>query len=296
LSQDEVKTMLLRRMITALPYLNRQPLGLYLNFVRLHLEKNDSTVSRWSNSVLSKGQLFRQSLTTLSSICLAVGLIILSTASFADSPSWNGALLDGSHIAIDPETNRVTRMTDGVSMPLWDGVHNLDNGAVIIVRNGVVIKDLAIIEAQHEQERDKLNAACMQLVRKVCGEHNECNSHSSCDPARQLLAMEREELTESWAGMVLETSTHCLEGLGNETFFKPCMQNESGEKTLCEKLQAKVCGNHNQCAESEPCNAAKQLVSMEKQDKYTVPGGFTYATAQCRDVMASDDNFFKVCE
>lgn len=288
--------MLLRRMITTLPYLNRQQLGLYLNYVFLDLEKHHRTVSRWSNPSLSIGQLFRHSLTTLSSSCLAVGLFILSTTSFADNASWNGALLDGSHIAIDPATNRVTRMVDGESTPLWDGVHNLDNGAVIIVRNGVVIKDVAIIEAQHEQERDKLNAACMQLVRKVCGEHNECSSQSSCDPARQLLAMEREELTESWAGMVLESSTHCLEGLGNETFFKPCLENDSGEKTLCEKLQTKVCGNHNQCAESEPCNAAKQLVSMEKQDKYTVPGGFTYATAQCRDVMASDDNFFKGCE
>jgi hypothetical protein len=175
-------------------------------------------------------------------------------------------------------------------------VHSLNNGAVIIVRNGVVIKDVAIIEAQHEQERDRLNAACMQLVRKVCGEHNECSSEPACDPARQLLAMEREELNESWAGMVLETSTHCLEGLGNEAFFTPCMKKKSGQKTVCEKLQIKVCGRNNQCAERESCNAAKQLVAMEKQDKFSVPGGFTYATAQCRDVIQSDKAFFTACE
>ncbi|MES9851258.1 MAG: hypothetical protein ABW157_14785 [Candidatus Thiodiazotropha sp. LLP2] len=232
--------------------------------------------------------LLRRMITTL--------LLMLSTVSLADSHAWQGALQDGSHITIDPNTNKVTRSAEGVSSPLWDGVHSLDNGAVIIVRNGVVIKDVAIIEAQHEQERDRLNAACMQLVRKVCGEHNECGSYPSCDPARQLLAMEREELNESWAGMVLETSTHCLEGLGNEEFFQPCTQNNTGEKTPCEKLQAKVCGKEKQCNERESCSAAKQLVSMEKQDKFSVPGGFTYATAQCRDVLVSDDEFFKGCE
>ncbi|MCG8098331.1 MAG: hypothetical protein JAZ05_04490 [Candidatus Thiodiazotropha taylori] len=224
-----------------------------------------------------------------------VGLLFFASVGFADSHTWQGALQDGSQISIDPNTNKVTRTAEGISSPLWDGVHSLNNGAVIIVRNGVVIKDVAIIEAQREQERDRLNAACMQLVRKVCGEHNECSDQPACDPARQLLAMEREELNESWAGMVLESSTHCLEGLGNEEFFKSC-ERSSGEKTPCEKLQLKVCGNQNQCAERESCGAANQLVTMEKQDKFSVPGGFTYATAQCRDVLAKQNDFFELCE
>jgi hypothetical protein len=230
-------------------------------------------------------------------VSVVFGFVVLLFAihSFAGSHAWQGALLDGSQISIDPDTNKVTRMAEGNSSPLWDGVHSLDNGAVIIVRNGVVIKDVAIIEAQHEQERDRLNAACMQLVIKVCGEHNECSDRPGCDPARQLLAMEREELNESWAGMVLETSTHCLEGLGNEEFFKSC-EHSSGEKTPCEKLQLRVCGIENQCSERESCGAANQLVAMEKQDKFSVPGGFTYATAQCRDVLASDNGFFEMCE
>jgi hypothetical protein len=223
-------------------------------------------------------------------------LLLLSTVSFAGDSSWQGALLDGGRISIDQSTNKVTRTEDGLSTPLWDGVHNLDNGAVIIVRDGIVVRDATIIEAQREQERDRLNAACMQLVKKVCGEHNECSAHSACDPARQLLAMEHEELNESWTGMVLETSTHCLEGLGNEDFFKPCMRRKAGVKTPCEKLQVKVCGGENQCAERESCNAARQLVSMEQQDRYSVPAGFTYATAQCRDVLTSEDDFFRGCE
>jgi hypothetical protein len=224
-----------------------------------------------------------------------IGLLFFASGVIADSHDWQGALQDGSQITIDPNTNKVIRTAEGISSPLWDGVHSLDNGAVIIVRNGVVIKDAAIIEAQHEQERDRLNAACMQLVRKVCGEHNECSDQPGCDPARQLLAMEREELNESWAGMVLETSTHCLEGLGNEEFFKAC-ERASGEKTPCEKLQLRVCGEQAQCSERESCAAANQLVAMEKQDKFSVPGGFTYATAQCRDVLTSENGFFKMCE
>ena len=223
-------------------------------------------------------------------------LLLLSGVCFAETFSWQGALQDGSRITIDPDTNKVTRTADGVSSPLWDGVHSLDNGAVIIVRNGVVIKDVAIIEAQREQERDRLNAACMQLVKKVCGAHNECEAYPACDPARQLLAMEREELNESWAGMVLETSTHCLEGLGNEVFFKPCNKRRAGDETACEKLRAKVCGEEDQCSGGEACSAARQLVAMEHQDRYSVPGGFTYATAQCRDALVEGADFFRSCE
>lgn len=230
--------------------------------------------------------LLRRMITTL--------LFLLCSICFAESFSWQGALQDGSHISIDPHTNKVTRTVDGGATPLWDGVHRLDNGAVIIVRDGVVMKDMAIIEAQKEQNRDRLNAACMQLVKKVCGVHDECDAYPACDPARQLLAMEHEELNES--GAVLETSTHCLEGLDNNQFFKACDKRQTEEKTICEKLQMRVCGEESQCSEREACAAAKQLVSMEQQDIHTVPDGFTYATAQCQDALASESKFFRSCE
>ncbi|MEW8505223.1 MAG: hypothetical protein AB2598_00840 [Candidatus Thiodiazotropha sp.] len=226
---------------------------------------------------------------------IIVVFLILPLTLLADS-SWQGQLQDGSRISIDPNTNKVTRSAEGESTPLWDGVHKLDNGAVIIVRDGVVVKDRVVIEAQREQERDRLNAACMQLVRKVCGVHNECDANPACDPARQLLAMEQSELSSSWTGDVLESSTQCLEALGNESYFQPCTKRLSGNLTPCEKLSIKVCGDENQCAAREACDAARQLISMEQQDMHSVPGGFTYASAQCRDALAGNTDYFSSCE
>jgi hypothetical protein len=222
--------------------------------------------------------------------------LILPLAVLAENASWQGELQDGSHISIDTTTNKVTRTSEGETVPLWDGVHKLGNGAVIIVRDGVVVRDRVIIDAQREQEHDRLNAACMQLVKKVCGMHNECDASPACDPARQLLEMERSELNGSWSGVILESSTHCLEALGNETFFKACRRRLPGDATPCEKLRDRVCGKENQCVSREACNATRQLVSMEQQDMHTVPGGFTYASAQCRDALAEDSDYFKACD
>jgi hypothetical protein len=222
--------------------------------------------------------------------------LALPLAVLADTASWQGKLQDGSQIYVDSNTNKVSRSAEGETTPLWDGVHKLDNGAVIIVRDGVVVKDRVIIDAQREQERDRLNAACMQLVKKVCGMHNECDAHPSCDPARQLLAMEQNELNSSWSGVILESSTHCLEALGNETFFKACDRDSSGQETPCEKLRSRVCGSDNQCTSREACDAAKQLISMEQQDMHSVPEGFTYASAQCRDALAENSDYFSTCE
>jgi hypothetical protein len=223
-------------------------------------------------------------------------VLILPLAVLADTSSWQGKLQDGSYIAIDSNTNKVTRSAEGEIAPLWDGVHKLDNGAVIIVHDGVVVKDRVIIEAQQEQERDRLNAACMQLVKKVCGMHNECDSYPACDPARQLLAMERSELNSSWSGAMLESSTHCLEALSNESFFQACDRRSPGQETPCEKLLKRVCGSDNQCASREACDAASQLVSMEQQDMHSVPEGFTYASAQCRDALVENSDYFSACK
>ncbi|MCM8921677.1 MAG: hypothetical protein LC540_16690 [Candidatus Thiodiazotropha sp.] len=232
--------------------------------------------------------LFRRMITIL--------LLLSPFTTLAEPFSWQGQLQDGSQISVDPNTNKVTRTAEGETTPLWDGVHNLNNGAVIIVRDGVVVKDRVILEAQRAQEQDRLNAACMQLVKKVCGTHNECDAHPACNPSRQLLAMEHNELNSSWSGALLESSTHCLEALGNEAYFQVCDKHLPGRETPCEKLQVKVCGIENQCDNREACDAAMQLTSMEQQDQHRVPGGFTYASAQCRDALVSESDYFQACE
>jgi hypothetical protein len=223
-------------------------------------------------------------------------LLLMSMSAVAEEWAWQGSLMDGSRISIDPSTNKAMRTQDGVSSLLWNGVHRLNNGAVIIVRDGLVVRDETVIEAQQEQERNRLNAACMQLVTKVCGPHNECSSNPGCDPARQLLAMERDELNSSWSGSTLESSTLCLEALGNEHYFARCTQRDTSQGTsTCERLAAQVCGQSGSCAESEGCQAVRQLIAMEQQDLFDTPGVPSPATGQCAEQLKQPAEIFQAC-
>jgi hypothetical protein len=223
-------------------------------------------------------------------------IVLLPLAAGADEGSWLGSLLDGSRITIDPSTNKALRTVDGVSTPLWNGVHRLNNGAVIIVRDGLVVRDVTVIEAQQEQQRDRLNDACMQLVTKVCGAHHECHSQPACDPARQLLAMERDELNSRWPGATLESSTLCLEALANEDFFTPCDRGDDAlGATACEHLAATVCGEEGTCADSQGCDAARQLIAMEHQDRYQFPDSSSKASDQCREMLQQPTELFISC-
>lgn len=227
---------------------------------------------------------------------LLLSMLFFSLCIQAQESSWQGELKDGSRITIDPDTNKVTRTSQGETNQLWDGVHQLDNGAVIIVRDGVVVKDQAILHMQQEQEKRELEEACLLLVRKVCGPRNECDSHPACDPARQLLTMEQEESRNSWSDVLPESSKQCLEALGNESFFKPCTKRSAGTPlSSCEKLQRKVCGGDKRCAESEACNAAGQLLKMEQEDRYSTTGDYSHASKQCNDVL-NDNDFFRSCK
>ncbi len=227
---------------------------------------------------------------------LLISLLFIALSCQAGETAWQGALKDGSQIAIDPLTNKVTRNWQGESSQLWDGVHHLDNGAVIIVRDGIVVRDQAIIRIQQEQEIKQLEEACVLLVRKVCGPRDECDSHPACDPARQLLALEQEELRSSWSNATPESAKQCLEAMHDETFFKVCTKRNAGVPlSPCEKLQRQVCGETNQCADSDACNVTAQLLKMETEDRYAAPGDFAHASQQCSDVL-NDDGFFSPCK
>jgi hypothetical protein len=224
-------------------------------------------------------------------------ILLLSLVVGAEEGSWQGSLQDGSRITIDPSTNKAMRTLDGETTPLWNGVHRLNNGAVIIVREGLVVRDETVIEAQEEGERNRLNAACMQLVTKVCGAHNECRSQPACDPARQLLAMERDELNSSWSGATLESSTLCLEALANEDFFTSCRRRDNAlGATTCERLAATVCGEEGACTDSQGCDAARQLISMEQQDRYEFPGTLSRVSDQCREMLYQPTELFISCD
>jgi hypothetical protein len=232
---------------------------------------------------------------------LIVSLLILPLSLLADPLPWEGLMQDGSRISIDPQTNKASRSAQGESQPLWDGVHQLDNGAVIIVRDGVVVMDAALLESHERQQREMEQVACMQLVRKVCGIHNECQKHPACDPARQLLSLEKEELSNRglnpiWQGVELDSRRLCLDALNNENYFQVCTKRRStNRKSPCQALQKQVCGSRGQCARTQACDAARQLLGMEREELVQVPSGLTQSGAECREAM-EEGRFFKPCE
>ena len=60
----------------------------------------------------------------------------LSTASAAD---WSSDLQGGGTVSVDPDTRRATITRDGVTSPLWNGVHRLQDGSAMIINNGEVV-------------------------------------------------------------------------------------------------------------------------------------------------------------
>ncbi len=223
-------------------------------------------------------------------------LLFLPFTLNAVEKAWEGDLLGGGRIMIDPVTNKATRSSEGVSSQLWDGVHRLENGAVIIVRDGVVVRDAVLLESQQQQQIKEERDACMLLVRKVCGQHDECSSHPACNPARQLLELEQEEMQQRWDGRSLESSRLCLNAIINNDFFLSCTKHQTGAPlSSCEVLRQKVCGTRLQCAGTQACDLANQLLLMEMDEQVLSPDIFTLTGAQCREALGNV-NLFSRCD
>jgi len=149
---------------------------------------------------------------------------------------WTSRLENGGDIVVDPSTNRATVTRNGVTTPLWDGVHRLEDGTVLTVRSGQVVPNEGILRARKPQPTVTDQAAiwvgtpiigvapCEQLVERVCGVNKRCNDAPACAPARQLLEMEREERSKSdHPGNMTYSSGQCKEAAKDE-FFSECLQ------------------------------------------------------------------------
>jgi hypothetical protein len=170
----------------------------------------------------------RWTLPAVLSLCLP-----LATAQGADP--WTARLEGGGTVRVDPQTNRPVLIEKGIETQLWDGVHRLEDGSELTVRAGRVIPNEEILrsreptaeapEAGGPQAGAPLEgpSPCERLVRRVCGEQGQCRDARGCDPARQLLDMERQE--QAAAGEPRRetfTSGKCREALGDLDFFAPC--------------------------------------------------------------------------
>jgi hypothetical protein len=154
----------------------------------------------------------------------------LSLPALADD--WGARLSDGSGVEVDASTHRAWRLEDGRRTPLWDGVHRLEDGSVVIVRDGVAVPNPAMLETWNEAPPRRPGATeresdvCRELVRRVCGEgegeNAACAGSEPCRLARELLEMSAESLpVEVEVQAESSVGTQCREALTN-AFFAPC--------------------------------------------------------------------------
>jgi hypothetical protein len=158
--------------------------------------------------------------------------ILAAGVSTAQAGNWSGRMLNGNEIVVDPRSNRATVNIDGVTTQLWEGTHRLQDGSILIIRNGIAVPNKAILESRElpvpepsEWEDAPIigYSPCEKLVRRVCGKEGQCVDTESCNPSQQLLSMEREEReASSNPNLMTYTSGQCLKADRDREFFASC--------------------------------------------------------------------------
>lgn len=216
--------------------------------------------------------------------------------------SWTGSLQRGGVISVDPSTNKATVYSDQGSVQLWDGTHRLQDGSVVIVKDGVLTSHRGSADAPEpvpiprEAAAARSDSVCVSLAIKVCGFNGECSHSPACSPARQLMKLERDEAAQT-GGTGQQTSTQCRDAMLNEEFFRRCeRRHQAAAPTTCQRLVTRVCGSDGQCAGSTACSPARQLLAMENREREASrdPKRPTYTSGKCGEALAGSD-FFIAC-
>lgn len=232
---------------------------------------------------------------------------------------WQADLYGGGQVSVDPATNRGVVNKYGVQTHLWDGVHRLRDGSTLTVRSGVVVPNKGILAARRvpdvvvKTEDDEAwkgkpiigYSPCQKLVRRVCGDAEECTGTRACSPAQQLLDMEWRERRASRSPSVMSHSSgQCLRADRDQIFFVSCGQAAAPVPRApakvatapvgiapCVELVDKVCGPRNACASGTGCDAARQLLHMARDEQ----SGFgNPADGYCMQGL-QDQGFFPGC-
>lgn len=229
--------------------------------------------------------------------------VLLLAAGSAGAGTWTGTLSDGSVLKVDPETRRATRLYGGGAAPLWDGTHRLEDGSVVIVRDGQAVPSESMIDAWRAEpgaEPTMRERYCEQLVRKVCGFDDECGQSQPCVLAHQLLRIERDEQRRVplGSGPYPQTagSGDCLEALGNPAFPACGTAPAARDASECRALVDRVCGKDGRCGSSPACDPARQLLELETEERLESadPSARTSMGAECERAM--ENAFFTPCE
>ena len=250
---------------------------------------------------------------------------LLSGSVLAQAGAWQGQLKDGGQVQMDPQTRRpVVTTPQGVTTQLWDGVHRMQDGSTVTVRSGVavpsprggatpapVLPQVTILPETGKADApvpahvtSDPAAACLVLLRKACGLHDECRDQESCGHAQQLHRFARDEAAEAarggsrLAGRAVETVRQCEQALADEALFKPCGLSQRGAvPTPCERLVDRVCGPQGACDASPACGPSRQLAETEYGERAAsqYPDALTAASGECNQAL-QDREFFVPCQ
>ena len=169
------------------------------------------------------------------SACLA--LLLPLTTSLVIAADWNSTLYGNRGEVTVHGDNRATVRQGTVERPLWDGTHRLQDGSTLIIRDGVAVPNVSIMESRQQlppaepEEWEDMQivgtSPCERLTRKVCGPEDECAASEACPATRQLSERERDERQASVnPNLMTPTSGQCLQALRDKEFFLEC-RNDS---------------------------------------------------------------------
>jgi len=221
----------------------------------------------------------------------------------AGAGSWTATLQDGSVLKVDPDSHRAMRYYNGGVAPLWNGTHRLEDGSVVIVRDGQVVPTEPMINSWAGEPGSQpilIDRYCDQLVRKACGFRDECSRSKPCVLARQLLAMEREQQRRAPVGSgpwpPTPSGRECQGALSNPAFPACAASVPKAQQTACQKLVDRVCGSSGECNAGKACDPARQLLQMESDERLQSadPQALTATGAECEKAMTNA--FFEPCQ
>lgn len=237
----------------------------------------------------------------------AICVSLIATMAPAPAPAWTGALPGGGELRVDPNTHRATRVDGSYTGPMWDGVHRLDDGSVVIIRDGTAVPTEQMLNTWESpvQPEDRLEGRpCEQLERLVCGDDNACRSTAACFEVRRMLNAERESRrrlppgssSDPEPGKTLTETAACEQALQDQR-FAPCTKSRSaGGPSPCQMLVDRVCGTESRCADAPACAPARQLLKQETGERSTTTAADipTPSGSQCAEAMQTE--FFAPCE
>jgi len=165
---------------------------------------------------------------------LVLATVVATSALPALADDWTSTLVGGGVVTVDPDTQRATVTRDGVTTPLWNGVHRMQDGSALIVNQGEAVPGVPAPRRPPHQlpppEAEDWEGAlisgyspCEQLTHYVCGPQDECATAEACAASRQLLAMEQQERASAADhSRMTYTSGQCLKARNDETYFSTC--------------------------------------------------------------------------